>query len=77
LDKSLGGGGGRQTNRTPLFCPKIFCWFGVLLNVEEVAFPTFPDALQGSLTRAMIDADFKDTSAISWIRRYAHYLTIQ
>jgi hypothetical protein len=53
------------------------CWFGVLLNVGEVAFPTFPVALQGSLTRAKIDADFKDTSAITRIRRYAHYLTIQ
>ncbi len=53
---------------------KYCCWFGVLLNAGEV---TFPVALQGSLTRAKTDADFKDTSAITRIRRYAHYLTIQ
>jgi hypothetical protein len=39
------------------------------LEPAEVAFPTFPVALQGFLTRAKIDADFKDTYAITRIRR--------
>jgi hypothetical protein len=61
LDKSLGGGD-KQTEL--LFSAlKYCCWCGVLLNVGE--------------TRAKIDAGFKDTSAITSIRRYAHYLTMQ